>query len=108
RCLPLALSAKPAALSDNDFACYLVRELERADGQRRHRRELLGTIEAAVGERLPYCLFDLALSGDAELLEKLPDACVQHVLIHGPPPSLSAPRVAPNPPLCSRNRSMIP
>src|SRR5262249_36927876 len=71
-----------------------VRQPDRADGDGRLGGQLFVALEAAVRERLPHRLLDLALGGDAESLEKFADADVEGVLVHGSL-SLTAPAHVP-------------
>src|SRR5215831_1148738 len=69
-------------LSQLDFAVDLVGE---ADAAKRHRRaggEGLIALEPALRKGVADRLFDLALGGHAERLEKLPNARVEDVFVH--------------------------
>src|SRR5712672_1261383 len=65
------------------IALDLPRQADAGDGHRRFRRQLLGALEAAVGQGLAHRLLDLALSGHAQGHEKLADAGVEDVFVHG-------------------------
>src|SRR5262245_28382860 len=70
-------------LSQLDFAVDLVGE---ADAAERHRRAGGGgliALEPALRKGVADRLFDLALGGHAERLEKLPNAGVEDVFVHG-------------------------
>src|SRR5712671_1344293 len=66
-----------------DIALDLPHQADAGDGHRRFRRQLLVALEAAVGQGLAHRLLDLALSGHAQGLEKLADAGVEDVFVHG-------------------------
>jgi hypothetical protein len=60
----------------------LMPESERADGDGRLRRQHLVAFDPALGYCLADGFLDLALGGDADLLQKLPDAGVEDILVH--------------------------
>src|SRR5262249_40941680 len=69
-------------LSQLDFAVDLVGEADAAERHRRAGGEVLIALEPALREGLADRLFDLALGGHAERLEKLPNAGVEDVFVH--------------------------
>src|SRR5262249_45815791 len=70
-------------LSQLDFAVDLVGEADAAERHRRAGGEGLIAFEPALHKGLADRLFDLALGGHAERLEKLPNAGVEDVFVHG-------------------------
>src|SRR5262249_23667944 len=70
-------------LSQLDFAVGLVGEADAAERHRRAGGEGLIALEPALRKGLTDRLFDLALGGHAERLEKLPNAGVEDVFVHG-------------------------
>src|SRR5262249_51360922 len=74
-------------------ATDLVRKLQRADRDRRAGRQLFVALEAPIGERLAYCFLDLALGADTQSLEKLAQACVEGLFVHGLLQRVRAPKV---------------
>src|SRR5262249_33823800 len=70
-------------LSQLDFAVDLVGEADAAERHRRAGGEGLIALEPALHKGLADRLFDLALGGHAERLEKLPNADVEDVFVHG-------------------------
>src|SRR5215470_12415195 len=70
-------------LSQLDFAVDLVGEADAAERHRRAGGEGLIPLEPALRKGLADHLFDLALGGHAERLEKLPNAGVEDVFVHG-------------------------
>src|SRR5262249_32256789 len=70
-------------LSQLDFAVDLVGEADAAERHRRAGGEGLIALEPALRKGVADRLFDLALGGHAERLEKLPNAGVEDVFVHG-------------------------
>src|ERR1700761_1426798 len=65
-----------------DLVADLMREADAADGQHDFRRQLLVAFEAAGRERIAHRLLDLALRGDADLLQEPAQTAVEDVLVH--------------------------
>src|SRR4249920_3441608 len=59
-----------------------MREADAADGQNHLCRQLLITLELAGRDGVAHGLFDLALRGDADLLEESAQAGVEDVFVH--------------------------
>jgi hypothetical protein len=57
-------------------------EVDAADGENDFGRQFFVALEAAGFERVAHYLFDLALRGDADLLQEFAQAGVEDVFIH--------------------------
>src|ERR1700758_3646213 len=66
----------------------LMRETDAADGQHHFCRQLLMALQAAGRERVAHRLLDLALRGDADLLQESAQTGVEDVLVHCSLPGL--------------------
>src|ERR1700761_1793348 len=71
-----------------DLVADLMREADAADGQHDFRRQLLVAFQVAGGERITHRLLDLALRGDADLLQESAQTAVEDVLVHCSLPGL--------------------
>src|ERR1700754_810444 len=77
------------ALSQFDLVRNFVTETDAADGQHHLRRQFLMTLQAAAVDRITHSLLDLALRGDADLLQKSAQAAFEDVLVHCSFPTLT-------------------
>src|SRR5689334_16128109 len=59
-----------------------MRQADASDGEHHLGRQLFITLELAGGDRVAHRLFDLALRGDADLLEEATQAAVKTVFVH--------------------------
>ena len=65
-------------------------DLSEADAiKRQHdlRRQPFVSLDAAARNRLAHRLLDLALRGDADLLQEFSQARIEHVFVHEKPPA---------------------
>jgi hypothetical protein len=65
-----------------DLVGDLMGEVDAAEGENHLGRQLLIALEAAARDRVADRLFDLALRGDADLLEKSAQTGVENVFVH--------------------------
>src|SRR5581483_2598807 len=77
-----------AQLPQLDLVRDLMAQADAADGQHHLRRQLLMAFQAAGRERLAHRLLDLALRGDADLLQETAQTAVEDVLVHCSLPGL--------------------
>src|SRR4029077_12452407 len=73
---------KGGASLELDGAFDLHRQADAADGEDHFGRQSLIAFELAAADGGPHRLLDLALRGDADLLEKFAHADVQYILVH--------------------------
>src|SRR4030088_606371 len=69
-------------LTEFDLVGDLVRKIDAADGENHFGRQFFVALETAGSDGVAHRLFDLALRGDADLLEKSAQAGVENVFVH--------------------------
>ena len=65
-----------------DFPLDPFKRTESLEFQYRSRLDDFGALEPSIGDSIGHRLLDLALRGDAEVLEKLADVHVEGLFIH--------------------------
>src|ERR1700738_5057074 len=68
-------------------------EVDAAEGENHFGRQLLVALEAAARDRVAHRLLDLALRGDADLLQKSTQAGVENDFVHDALPRLRPYRI---------------
>src|ERR1700746_1489293 len=81
--LQLNLTSDHHALAQLDLVGDLMRQADAAERENHFGRQLFVALETAGFHRVAHRLFDLALRGDADLLEKFAQAGVENVFVHG-------------------------
>src|SRR6185312_13634605 len=79
---PTRGEGKRSRLAQLDLVGDLVRKRDAADGQHHLRRQFLVALQRAGLDGVAHGLFDLALRGDADLLQEFPQAGVEDILVH--------------------------
>src|ERR1700704_107985 len=69
-------------LTEFDLVGDLVRKIDAADGENHFGRQFFVALETAGSDGVAHRLFNLALRGDADLLEKSAQAGVENIFVH--------------------------